>query len=841
MMLTPPQATMADSKGSALQELDAKLFVAYNETISILPGNLDAVLNKMVPLCECEGLRYITNVNLLRSLVFSVSPVASSVEIIGQYANKLLTCRRSSSFSNDLDESELIEDIETLLVWFNDEFGIEIQSSALSIIEIADDITSRVIARSEAAGLFDQKSASVDELGSSFAIAKVKELSKYYSDIGQFDSLFQQMSQYSHFKTWLDGVITPYSSYYNNYASLISNNEPAYSFLSNEDFWDQFDKLIQPVSIDNTNKNPRLTLEFYLRTVILPFSAYNGQNLGPLLDWLFKRSPKELKATVFERYGLCIRSVLSFVDTSPESFPNETITDLIKHYIAACYYFAFYEQEDATSIDISKVYDTVKETVTSLVSRYPSSGGSANIVDQILLDPPDVSSLAEFASLRLNPLAPLFSSDVSVSLALLEECVGVSALLYPVCEMSMTKFLDLKKSNGTDLTAARKIVSRIMAHTEKHNIEKVLNSVQIFTTSFFDGTAVANAEIGRTVIERLLAENFLDQALVFFKSLRVIAPDEAFAIIEKKFWSSFEASTNFDDKSGHLKTASDCFNLMNGLSSEGGLDEDNKNELLRLRHLLKGIKNLNNLKLRLPRSEATTPRILVEKLSRSESDNMFTPLSLMSLVLEQNPKSYLAYEKLYKITSDFAIFLNIDLDTIPFAKVQAVCIEYALIDNNFDVAYKRSMELFQEFDARGKNEELNDYWLTFYQVGKFTLPDWFNDEETALNNKKIEILLKQREVLAYTFKLTKPSSASVNNSRLILNQIMHTQALIDAWYEQAELLSSKPLPPIQTEQQMLSDATENIIKEGTHTSAQASEKLSNLFVSGLGWAIGANR
>lgn len=825
-----------------LAQLDAELFLAVNEAFVLFPQNVDQVLKKVVPLTDLNALTFVSNINLLRSIIYSVSPVNAPLLTISKYAQELSSIPTKSNVPA-ISKQELAEDLRSLLTWLSDGLGVKCPVASSSLIKTANDLESDFKSRSDDLGFarsIDNYESS-EELHAYFIMSEVKELAKYHADLSQLLPLYESSNQNSQLSSWVQGIMIPYITYFNKFAALTNKHDPAFLFLSMDSYWDQFQVLVEPLSSENLAKHSHLSLDSYLDSVILPFAMYNSADLGPLVRWLFAEHSFVSIISKFSSYLACIKSVFDYKSRSGESFGIDTVHDLVRHFIASCYYFTFYEEESVPSIEVTKVYDIIKATCELLKDKFSPVPDESSLIKGSNLNPPEVSSFSEFYNMLDNSLGPLFRSDISDIVSFLHQSITVSAALYPVCDLTIAKYISLQKSQGADVNGARKEVSRIMLHAEGSNVAKVLDAVKIFSTSFFLKSTSATTEISRVVFERLLMKNLFNEAILYYRELVAFTPSEAFDITLEKFWAFFEVSQSFNEKAGELKNATDCLMVMDVLQSEPDLDDTRKHKLIKLRHLLKGINNVRNFKLKLSKSESTTPRFLLEKLSKSEADNKFTPLSLVSLLLEQNPKSYLAHEKLYKITSDLAIFLDIDLDTLPFAKVQAICIEAALIDNNFDYAYKRSKDLFEDFMKHKKLDSLNDYWLTFYQVCKYVLPEWFNDDNNALDNKRIEVLLKQRELLSLTLKLVTRSSSSVDNSRLILAQIKHIQALIDSWYENADSVSTDISASMNTERTSVGDTTSSMIKEGQHASAQASEKLSNLFVSGLGWAIGANR
>ena len=104
-------------------------------------------------------------------------------------------------------------------------------------------------------------------------------------------------------------------------------------------------------------------------------------------------------------------------------------------------------------------------------------------------------------------------------------------------------------------------------------------------------------------------------------------------------------------------------------------------------------------------------------------------------------------------------------DNYYFNKLKTACIESALIDNNFNYAYKQSLELFDYLDGKEDSSQIDDLWLTFYQVGKYVSPLWFENSGEQVD---LGILTKQREILSLTIL----NLQLKENSKVVLAQWM---------------------------------------------------------------------
>ena len=88
----------------------------------------------------------------------------------------------------------------------------------------------------------------------------------------------------------------------------------------------------------------------------------------------------------------------------------------------------------------------------------------------------------------------------------------------------------------------------------------------------------------------------------------------------------------------------------------------------------------------------------------------------------------------------------------------------------------------------------------------------------------------------------KPSNLTVDNSRLIIGQLRHVNQEIHRWYtEDSARYTETTQRAVESTRNQIQSNIKNLVGDASLSRAQAGEKLSNLLVSGIGWAIGANR
>lgn len=479
-----------------------------------------------------------------------------------------------------------------------------------------------------------------------------------------------------------------------------------------------------------------------------------------------------------------------------------------------------------------RVYDSIRNCINSIQSNSNGTDDLDIKVPESFDTPIPLDSFIENSSSSLELLF------VPSSSSLLLDILSVCEKLYPTTKISIRDYFQLKYTLNFD--QREKKAMKIMNGLNEANWEIVLNSLEIYSDAFMT-LSDPDPQFSQLIINRFLLVNLFHVVNQLYKSHRLPLDVNTYCrCLLSKFWDLFNNSANLNEKIGKLHSAVQIIPLFDNITSDESLSSEKKTEIIQIKHLLKAISNMKNFKIVVERGVPVTPNQIFKKFTTLSSDTN-SPTDLISLILEQNPKSYLAYEKLYRILNDLILATPIMEDTKTpttdrssnqIARLKSVCIESALIDNNFQFAYSKSIELFEHCS----NEEiLSKTWLTIFQVGKYISPSWYEEESTGISDK-IEILLKQREILSMLLKIGKGSSS--DNSKLIINQISKLNGEINEWYQ--DETNSTIQPTHKRENVAFGSIANEIVHDATNTTHQASEKLSNLFVSGLGWAIGAN-
>lgn len=822
--------------GSSLERLDAQLFLAFCSILATKPEAIELLLAKIIPLSKLGQLRFNQPSNLLRSFIFGVSSISVNLEGIAQYAQQITT---QESESQSLNTAELSDDVEDLLLWTTQEYSVQLPDEE-DAVRTAAALEADYAQRSKLIGYTSC------ETYASFVMAKIIQLSKYTADLEQYDFLARTVQENESFLAWYHGMFAPYNNFKRSYGVVLGDTA-AFEYLLRQSYSDKLDFFIKPYTSAVEKNHVAFNPPKILSEVLLPVALYYGGDLSPLLEWVYTERKHTSWLSRLLTFQSTTESILKFTDYKGQGLLDESTAGFVSNYIALVYYFALYGESTVSSVDVSRAYDMIDNSVTVLIELLDvtSSGGSLLSEDVDLDNLPEYASFTDFVSSHANPLKSLFRLDTKRCLAFLKNAIATCCQVFPVNGLTVSKYLKLSQTGSIDQESVKKEVLRVLAHLESSNYEKLLHSVKLISSSFIKGDKLLEGELDHIIFERLLGVGLFANATEFYQNTPSLSVNQAFDVLQKKFKYEFDEATNLDERSGHLKQAHECVNLLSTLGSSENLDEASRAQIVKLKHLLKAISSLKNFKLSLDGRGSAKPLEVLTKITRTEDDEQFTPFSIVSHVLEQNPKSYHAFEKLYRIVNDLAIYLGIDVSHVPFARIQSACIESALIDNNFTFAYKHSKMLFDQH-AADNNFSINEYWLTFYQTAKYIAPEWFNDDDILVEKKKLDVYLKQRELLFLTLKLTKPSSSTTDNSRLILTQLKQKEREIDSVFDHLGLYSELNTQ-MQTEPSVL-QIPENAgrllneaSKTASKTTSHASDKLSNLFVSGLGWAIGANR
>lgn len=819
-----------------LQLADAQLFVATCHALVLHPREITAILSPVISTSHSSQLSFSTNNNWLRVLLCTVSPLAILLEIIAEIAADLTEPTQA-----DLEPDELLEDIQTLISRLVGDYKIELSESHDYTLSSARELEVHLATQSKKFGFLPKTKQ--DAL-LSFVQAKCLQLGNYYSGTSHISGLFGPLEGQAEFEKWKHGLVLPFEYFTNNYAIPKDVSAPAAEFFTLDAYWDQFQYLISPLADVDSTVLSKTVPHLYLSQVIYPLAAYHGYDLSPLSSWMHELFPKCDTLGEFELWDTAFTSLFSFRDHTGAPFPRDAYGSLLRRFFYACFYFGLYKEEIIKQDAASQISNQIMATLTILSDTLlPTQGGEGFAKYESISEFAEFESSVDFTASAENPLGDLFHESDEYILLFLLWIFTTCCTLRPLNGLTVRMYFRLKRQLQLDPDSYTKELLIILSNTSDADYQSMLSAVTKFLERFPPIDAETLKGVHKLILERLLQSDNFSEAQNYILSLlssSILPKNVTYKLASRRFWELFNNASNLDDRIGKLKQASQCLAFMDSVGEDIENPQSGRAELVKIKHLMKAIHNLKNFKLSFERNLPITPRQIVERLSRNLAVEPYPPIVLISIVLEQNPKSYLAHEKLHRIINDLAIFMDIDVQDVSFARVQAACVESALIDGNFDFAYKQSKMLLSHHIDIGQTSQLANIWLMFYQVGKYILPDWFNDFDAKIHKQKYEVLSRQREILSLALRHTRSAEYGTDNSRLLLGQFRHVNSELAKWYEEDETHRSENVQSgIKSTQEQLQENFSGIVNEVAHSQKQASEKISNLFVSGLGWAIGA--
>lgn len=620
-------------------------------------------------------------------------------------------------------------------------------------------------------------------------------------DLRACQPLFDLVSHHDPFKRWLEGIVEPHLYYSEVSENIVEDCVNLRRFDALSSVEDQLAVFYEPLSVELSSS---ISIDRWMVRVLLPLTKFHNCGLAPILNWMVTTSADMKLADIFTYWSKCIAAILLV-----GSYPPADLDAILKRFLAVAYYYSLILDSKSTSMAILSSYDLIRSTL------------------QFFLDPAEVEvphseMNSSLKNVQLDSFDQFLKNDPLViqpnarSVQHLLNIVETCSSLYPINKLTVSGYVQLMTSE----VSSEKEVTKILSGVNAGNCTQLLSSVDSFVSTFMGSEQ--QKDVNKVVLERLLVANLFEEAKVFASS-KTIPHDVVTELVMAKFWDSFNSASSMNENMDGLKHAHECISIMDGI-------EGDHSDIVGVKHLLKAISNLKNFKILVNGQKIVPPQVISKFGASSSQLGSGTPMTLITLILEQNPKSYLAFGKLHKILNDLGLFFGHNLDH-SFSKLNSVCIESALIDNNFSYAYKRSKELFSHYkDNVQATEDIGEYWLTFYQVGKYVLPEWINDLD-GISDAQLDVLIKQREILSTALIYCRSNDNSVGNSKLLLRQWEIVNDQIDMYYQ--NLLTALSVQQEKT-------VVNNLLSEAANTTHQTSEKISKLFASGLGWALGAN-
>lgn len=817
---------------TSLEEADAQLYVLLCNGILLFPERLESFFAK-IRHCASNSLSFTNPLNLLNVLLVYTSPVVVPITVIETVSRELF-----SAYLDPVDTKpdDLLLDIQDLAQWLE----IELQSansdinSANAYIKAAQVFASD--AQSQVALLgFGGQYTGYEPLSFAFACAKTLQLATYLPNLGACAPLYSSLSGYAPFDSWYNGIVLPYQYFWRNHASLQSGSLLPEEFLALESHFDQFDFLVSP--LEDQKAPAASSPSLYFENVILPLAAYHGNDMNPLTLWLKKKKSHCNLSKVFYFWDQLLRTVLSFRSYKGDEIPLECCSLLLKYYVACGLYYGIYVEALLSSVEKLRVQEQIRATSSFLCNLCLLEDlGSISLGLKQL---PESIDYAQF--LLLPSISAILDPLPQHSLLFLNQIVSTCCALFPINGFTMRRYLELKQKEDITLDRTKREIFSIFLHVTENNYHDLFNALNLFCDEFFANNPDNRSDIDQVVFERLMESQKIHIAMEYLNNSKVpININVCFDITLGKLWNNYNAVSSLEEVLAPQLPTQQCLNAIEALIPNAGFGEA-RGTIVKLKHYFRALSLLKNFRFYFAKGKPVTPKDILDKLNQVNADDTFTPMSLVSVILEQNRKAYLVYEKLYKISVDLAIFLDFADTWSSFSKVRCACIESSLIERDFNFAYKHSKELITFAVDEDKTDTLSGFWLIFYQVGKFVPHEWLDEYEPTVQRQKIDVLMKQREILSLALKYLRPTQVFGDNSRLLIGQFSSVNDEIHRWYKEENTHQNNGVSDaMQTAQTTLRSNLDGLMKEAAESKNQAGEKISNLLVSGLGWAIGAS-
>jgi hypothetical protein len=281
----------------------------------------------------------------------------------------------------------------------------------------------------------------------------------------------------------------------------------------------------------------------------------------------------------------------------------------------------------------------------------------------------------------------------------------------------------------------------------------------------------------------------------------------------KQLRTFYDKATNGNKTRGSMKNAANCLALLDPSSP------DSK----KARCLIFATHDLSEYSLTFVAGEPLKTRDITQH----------PPLQIVHRVLELNEKSYREIGTLTRIAEELAYGTDYDMQEFEIdsiaTHVRAMCVEAALIDNNFKLAYDYCVPHLSTLNSS------NVAWTACFQVGKYVSPYWDSPPE--------EILRHQMRILGYALQI-----CPKENMAGVLSTWKRNDALVAELYRDTAV--NRTPPPTQASHKISASRIAKAISSSaaefrSHDSQHSNrprtrDQISNLFVNGLGWALGAN-
>ncbi|ODQ79406.1 hypothetical protein BABINDRAFT_142259 [Babjeviella inositovora NRRL Y-12698] len=574
------------------------------------------------------------------------------------------------------------------------------------------------------------------------------------------------------FDTWQQGIVAPLT-----WLQQLSSNISLVEFesLSESDAFDYLVSFVTEANVDAVCEN-----------VLNPYLRYTTYQI--LINWLFQQ---ERSTSSLETKYHILKSLVVFFATR---LLLEDLEKLVNVFLSLCYC--------CPSVSLP-IFLSIKETLAVLSDLNLPQGKPGFETSQTL----ENATVFDFSQLGI-------CQPTKVSIKHLSTVIETAEQLY----LNNLSFMDILH------------LSSATAEQQMLQLETLFSRTVPQITSAKDWTAFVSSTYRlyshSQIFSQIKREDFnwyVFQTLVTHQQYTVLEASRSSIAqlgeldsqrvskeLASRFWLEVEQATNLNSSLSHLSSAKLILRLMG-------------DEYPHCKSAMTVFDTLKNFKFHLEKNVPVTPYALLKQIRA----NYFV---VLERILELNSKSYYAPEKLKRLSYEMdAISVNHRTTVEQDLRLMTLCAESALADDNFKYAYNFATKLLKEHSK----EELHPFWLTFYQVGRYTSPSW--SEEVR------EIWQQQLEVLSQTLLL------------LPDNQLEIKKLVLDQWYtlnarlrETGQNLSLNEERAEKGLEKRFTAALASGVKElgidrkhALQAANDTTEKVSNLLVSGLGWAIGA--
>ncbi|SEI30930.1 YALIA101S01e10924g1_1 [Yarrowia lipolytica] len=296
-------------------------------------------------------------------------------------------------------------------------------------------------------------------------------------------------------------------------------------------------------------------------------------------------------------------------------------------------------------------------------------------------------------------------------------------------------------------------------------------------------STLSDSQVNQKVFEALLGASQFEIAKTTYILGGLVDSEFVEKAILAQFYTFYDAATNGNHTRGSMKSAK----LVLGMADT---NTRTKHQFKVAQCLLEATNTLSNYSLTLK------PGTLTRPVDIRNHD----ALQVMDRVLDLNPDAYKNCPKLIHVTRQLLDGLDksesisdADIET----RIYTQAVTAALVHDDFDTAQKLCAA-----------HELP--WTAYFQVGKYVSPSRDMDELVAL----------KLETLSTALAKCPPE---------------HLSAVLHAWRDVEEMMVSLP----ESRESVVQPSV--VLADVSREAGRKRDQLSSMLVSGLGWAIGANK